>query len=151
MESLDDVGGYVFAEWRVEPRDVAGSVSSFPPSLRFPVFKVLFLLAAPALTQCIIVERTGFCECCFVTRDVHEASADIGWNVLEDVRWVIGLAMDVEWSVVWLPVGLVPPGGQAQRHVQEIGYLQVGLYGYLQLHVSEDFDDIFPDLVCIVS
>ena len=36
--------------------------------------------------------------------------------------------MDVEWLVIWLPVGVVPPGGQAPRDVQKVGFLQVGLY-----------------------
>ena len=66
------------------------------------------------------------------------------WKLLNDIWWVVGIRVDVEWVIIGFSVGFVRSGVQVEGHLEEITFFEVGLDGYLQSKGIEYLDYIFP-------
>ena len=66
------------------------------------------------------------------------------WKPLNDIRWVVGIRVDVQWVIIVFSVRFVRSSVQVVGHVEEINLFEVGLDGCLQSEGIKYLDYIFP-------
>ena len=88
------------------------------------------LVRVSCIIQCLLVGTFRVVEHFSVGRDAGQSVVDALGHLLNDVGWVTGLGINIQWRVIWLTIRPVYTRCQIQGDVQMVHLLARVLEGY---------------------